>query len=50
MSDILSIIVRGILWAGFNILKLIHLIFFDGKTGLDHFIFYKPPPNPWFKG
>ena len=46
---VIYLITQGILWSAFHLARGT-CRFFDGKTALDHFIFYSPPENPWFKG
>ena len=53
MVKILYLVINSVVWYSFMSLEVVYLLlskFFDGKTALDHYIFYKPPPNPWFKG
>jgi len=46
---VIYLIAQGLVWAAVHSARAI-CVFFDGKTALDHWIFYSPPPNPWFKG
>ena len=53
MVKILYLVVNSVVWYSLSSLEVVYLHlskFFDGETELDHYIFYKPPPNPWFKG
>jgi hypothetical protein len=47
--NIIYLIVQCGMWSAFHSARVTRR-FFDGKTALDHYIFYAPPPNPWFKG
>jgi hypothetical protein len=50
MTKILYIIFKGLMQALFGILRFTYMVLLNNETLLDHYIFYKPPPNPWFKG